>query len=62
MEYMKRARKRRNLTQQQLGKLVGLSVSAISLYESGKRTPSVDVAKLIARVLGFKWERFYDDV
>ncbi|MBQ4061248.1 MAG: helix-turn-helix transcriptional regulator [Christensenellaceae bacterium] len=61
MEYMKRARKRRHMTQAQLGQLIGLSVSAISLYETGRRKPPVDIAKLIASALGFGWKRFYED-
>ena len=61
MEYMKRARKRRKLTQQQLAKRLNVSVSCVSLYESGKRLPNVDMAKLIGKTPCFKWTRFYDD-
>ena len=49
------------MTQAQLGQLIGLSVSAISLYETGRRKPPVDIAKLIASALGFGWKRFYED-
>ncbi len=62
MDYMRRARKRRNLSQKQLAELVNVSVSLISLLENGKRLPGVDLAKRLGSVLGFRWTRFYDDI
>ena len=38
-EYITQLRKQKNLTQKQLGKLLGLDYSSISKYESGKRPP-----------------------
>ena len=61
MDYMRNARKRRNLTQKQLARMLNLSASIISLYENDRRTPCVDTAKLIAGALGFKWTRFFED-
>ena len=39
-ERMKYIRRKYNLTQKQLAKQVGVSVSAISAYETGKYDPS----------------------
>lgn len=39
------------MTQVELGQLLGMSQTAISLYESGDRKPDVETAKNIAKVL-----------
>lgn len=54
-------RKACNLTMKQISEQTGISESMLSLIESGKRNPSVRVAKQIASVLGIDWTRFYDD-
>ncbi len=38
-EHLRRLRKARGLTQQQLGKELGISASAIGMYEQGRRAP-----------------------
>lgn len=48
-------------TQQLIADQCGISQNFYSWIEQGKRTPSVDVAKKIAAVLGFEWTRFYDE-
>ncbi len=48
-------------TQQTVANRCGISQNFYSWIEQGKRTPSVDVAKRIAAVLGFEWARFYED-
>ena len=48
-------------TQQAIADQCGISQNFYSWIEQGKRTPSVDVAKRIAAVLGFEWTRFYDE-
>ena len=40
-EMIKRFRKEKGLTTKQLGRIIGVSDSAISLYETGERTPPV---------------------
>jgi len=40
------------MSQSKLAGLAGLSRSYVSLIESGKKTPTVDVAERIAEVLG----------
>ena len=48
---LRRLRKDRNLTQQQLAELIGVKNSVISFYEVGERTPSPDVLRKLALAL-----------
>ena len=52
----------RNLTQEQLAKMVGISRTMITEIENGNANPSVKVAKKIAAVLDFNWTKFYEEV
>ena len=54
-------RKTTGKSQQEIAEKIGITRAAYSNIENGKRRPSVDVAKRIAAVLGFKWTRFYED-
>ena len=38
---LKELRENKNLSQKELGKLVGVSHNSVSLYESGDRQPSI---------------------
>ena len=58
--WLRTLRKDKGVTQAALAKKVGVSQVALCNIESGKRRPSVDVAKKIAAVLGFEWTRFYE--
>ena len=58
---LKSIRKNKGLTGEMVCKMAGLSVSALSMIETGKRRPSVELAKRIAAVLGFDWTLFYGD-
>lgn len=40
----------KGLTQEQLGKLLGINRSVISLYESCQRAPTFDILKKISRI------------
>lgn len=51
---------RGRLTQEQVAKLAGISRSAYSNIESGKRDPSVSMAMKIASALKFDWKIFFD--
>lgn len=46
------------LTQNDVSKRAGISRSGYSNIENGKRNPSVQTAKKIAKVLGFNWAIF----
>ena len=45
-------RHRKGLTQEALGKKLGLSASAIGMYEQGRREPSISILISLARELG----------
>ncbi|MBQ3061266.1 MAG: helix-turn-helix transcriptional regulator [Lachnospiraceae bacterium] len=49
-EKLRSLRKGSNLTQQQLGELLGVAKSVVSYYEQGDRCPSQDVLIRIASV------------
>ncbi len=49
---LKEARKKQNLTQSALGEYLGLSKSAISLYESEKRNPNLETIIEMMYILG----------
>lgn len=48
---LKELRKQRNLTQRQLGAMVGVKNSIISFYENGDRMPSPEVILMLADCL-----------
>jgi len=43
-----------NMTQQELGELIGVSKVAICGYESGNRTPKLDIISKLAEVLNLE--------
>ena len=49
---LKKAREKCNLTEADLGRLVGVSKTAISLYEAEKRNPKIDTLLEIMYTLG----------
>ena len=51
MVTMREARKAKNLTQKELGCIIGKKPTAVSYYESGMREPRLETAKKIAAVL-----------
>lgn len=53
-------RRRRALTQTALAKQVGVSKSAISAYESGKKVPTYPVAKKMGAALGVPWNEVHE--
>lgn len=65
---IKIARKKAGLTQEDLGKAIGMSGVAIMRYEKGQREPNKGVIEKIANVLGVNpnylmdWDELYPDV
>ena len=47
-------------SQQKVADEIGIAQSSYASIEVGSRRPSVDMAKRIAAVLGFKWTRFFE--
>lgn len=52
MTYLRKLRKYNRLTMKQLGDLVGVTESAIGLYETGKRKPSYEMLLKLSEALG----------
>lgn len=59
---MKEKRLEKCLTMRQVADAVGISEGMYSLIESGKRTPSVKVAKSLGLLLGIDWQDFFKDI
>lgn len=61
-EILINARKEKQLTHEQVAALSDVSITRqyYGLIESGKRRPSVEVAKAIAKVLDLDWTIFFD--
>lgn len=49
----------KGLTQEQVADMCDIKRPYYSMIETGKRRPSVDVAKRIGTVLGFDWTIFF---
>ena len=58
--WLKKLRKKKNLTQHYVAQESGVSTQFYSYIENGDRCPSVEVAKKIAAVLSFDWTMFYE--
>lgn len=52
MEILKKLRENYDLTQKELGKMVGVTACTISLYEKGERRPDTSMVVQLARILG----------
>ena len=52
MKYLSSIRKRQGLTQSDLAEMVGIGMNSIARYERGEVQPSIEIANLIAQVLG----------
>lgn len=55
-EKIKNYREQQGYTQEEPGRLIGVSHVSISLYEQGKRTPSFKKGVKLAKVLGIPCE------
>ena len=61
MPWLKELRKEAKMTQDAVAKKSSLSRAAYTNIETGKRRPSVKVAKALGKALGFDWTRFYEE-
>ncbi|VDG98865.1 Predicted transcriptional regulator [Lysinibacillus sphaericus] len=59
--WLKELRNSKKLTQQSVADRSDIERSYYTMIESGKRTPSVQVAKSIALVIGFDWTIFFEN-
>lgn len=60
LDIIVKARKNKGYTQKQVAELAKVSEEYISLIESGKRKPSVKVAKRLGAVLDIQWTIFFE--
>lgn len=58
---VKTARKQSGKSQTDISNAVGITQAALSLIESGRRRPSVDLAKRLAAALGVDWTLFFEE-
>lgn len=56
---LKEERVKNGITQEQLGREIGVTRQTISEIERGVNRPSVETAQAIAKMLGFDWTRFF---
>lgn len=47
------------MSQNEVANLIGVDRSTVTAYELGIRTPTPKVAQKLAKVLKFKWTKFY---
>lgn len=59
--WLKQKRVSMNLTQEQVAKRAGIARTTYAMIEQNQRDPSVNIAKKIAKTLGFEWTLFFDD-
>lgn len=58
-ENIKRIRKAKGITQEQLAKMLGLSIMSIRRYESGAIEPKIKMVKKIADMLSVNFSEFF---
>ena len=56
---LKDIRIKRNLSQDQLAKIAGVTRASISRYENGKRNISIETAKKIATAINVDWTSIF---
>lgn len=59
--WLKAIREEHKMSQDDVAKAAGIAQASYSNIESGKRAPSVSVAKKIASALDFDWTRLYEE-
>ena len=58
---IKTARKQLGKAQIDISNEIGVTQAALSLIETGRRRPSVDLAKRLGAALGVDWTLFFED-
>lgn len=59
--WLKNTRMKRVKTQYEVAELSGISRSYYTKIELGIKTPTVEVAKKIAKTLDFEWSNFFEE-
>lgn len=58
---LQQKREEAGMTQEELGRKLGISRQAVSLLENGTNKPTVTNAKKLGEILGFDWTELYND-
>lgn len=58
---LKKIRKQRDMSQEDMAKLLGTSKQVISRYERGERSPKIKTAAQYAAILGVTWDQLNGD-
>lgn len=61
MKKLTQLRLKKEVTQEELGKAIGVSEKTISTYETGRRNLPVDKAKKIGEYFKVDWWELYED-
>lgn len=61
MKKLTQLRLKKEVTQEELGKAIGVSEKTISTYETGRRNLPVDKAKKIGDYFQVNWWELYED-
>lgn len=59
--WLRSIREIKQLSEQQVAVMAGISQPAYHTIETGQKNPSVPTAQRIARALGFDWTLFYPE-
>lgn len=59
-EWLVAIRNKKKMTQKECAEKANIAQAYLCQIENEERSPSVDTAKAIAKVLGFKWTRFFE--
>jgi transcriptional regulator with XRE-family HTH domain len=57
---IREARKKKNLTQEQLAEIIGVTSTYIGFVEQGQRVPSIKTADKISRALNIRLSDLFD--
>lgn len=58
---IRKFRKERNMTQGELGEKLGVTASAVTMWESGSREPNLSMVKKIANVFNCKVDDLFPE-
>lgn len=61
MNTLRKIRKSMGMTQDKVEKLTGIDASTLSMYENGKKIPTVKNAKILAEIYGVRWTSFFEE-
>ena len=61
MNWLIDLRKNKGMTHEDVSNVCGISRQYYSMIEMGERSPSVETAKKIAKILAFDWTKFFED-